>query len=93
MLRKRDIILSKVKVRIRKTSCKYGIEITTSVKHANNMNRINKNTFWRDAITKEMTEVGVGFEVLGDWKVVLISWKKVTGHLVWDAKMDFARNS
>ena len=33
-LRKRDVILSAVKSRIRKTSHKYGIEIPTSIEHA-----------------------------------------------------------
>ena len=42
--------MSKVKSRIRKTFNKYGIEIPTIVKHANDTDGINKNIFWRDAI-------------------------------------------
>ena len=58
-LRKRDIILSKINARIRKTTHKYGIEIPTSVDHAMGIDRSNSNTFWKDALAKEMTEVGV----------------------------------
>ena len=43
VLRKRDVILSKVKARIRKTNRKYGIEIPTSVEHAMELDRKNGN--------------------------------------------------
>eukprot|EP00980_Cylindrotheca_fusiformis_P024074 scaffold11509_cov88-Cylindrotheca_fusiformis.AAC.1 len=55
-LRKRDIILSKIKSRIRKTNRKYGIEIPVSVEHAMKLDRENGNTLWRDALAKEMTK-------------------------------------
>ena len=42
-LRKRDIILSAVKSRIRKTTHKYGIEIPTSVEHAYQIDQKNGN--------------------------------------------------
>jgi hypothetical protein len=53
-----------VKARVRKTMHKYGIEIPTNVKHAFEIDKRNGNTWWRDALAKEMTEVGVAFEVL-----------------------------
>jgi hypothetical protein len=92
-LRKRDIILSKIKARNRQTTHKYGIEIPTSLTHAEEIDRRNSNTFWRDALAKEMTEVGVAFEVLEEGIKAPIGWSKVTGHLDWDVKMDFTRKS
>ena len=92
-LRKRDVILSKIKARIRKTTHKYGIEIPTNVHHANDIDRKNGNHFWRDALAKEMTEVGVAFEVLDDGIQAPIGWSKVTGHLIWDVKMNFTRKA
>jgi hypothetical protein len=92
-LRKRDVILSKVKARIRKTTHKYGIELPTSVKHSLEIDSKNGNTHWKDALAKEMTEVGVAFEVLDDGVKAPIGWSKVTGHLVWDVKMDFTRKA
>ena len=71
--RKGDIIISKVKARIRKTSHKYGIEIPTSVKDANDIDIRNNNNFWRDAILKEMMEVRIYVKVLEYGKVVPIS--------------------
>jgi len=92
-LRKRDIILSKVKARVRQTTHKYGIEIPTNVQHAFDIDKRNGNTMWRDALAKEMTEVGVAFEVLAEDANAPIGWRKVTGHLVWDVKMDFTRKA
>jgi len=92
-LRKRDIILSKICARIRKTTHKYGIEIPTSVAHALEIDKANSNTFWKDALAKEMTEVGVAFEVLEEGMKAPSGWSKVTGHLIWDVKMDFTRKA
>ena len=65
-LRKRDTIISAIKSRIRKTTHKYGIEIPTSVEHAHKIDQKNGNTFWRDAITLEMFNNGVAFEILDE---------------------------
>ena len=92
-LRKRDVILCKIKARIRKTTHKYGIEIPNNVEHAMKIDMNNSNTLWRDALAKEMTEVGVAFEVLAEGQRAPPGWKGVTGHLIWDVKMDFTRKA
>ncbi len=61
VLRKRDVIVSAVNSRVRKTSHKYGIEIPSSVRHAIEIDRKNKNTLWQDALAKEMGNVCVCF--------------------------------
>ena len=53
----------------------------------------NGNTFWRDAINKEMTNVGVAFEVLEDGRHPPPGWALVTGHLIFDVKIDFTRKA
>jgi hypothetical protein len=40
-----------------------------------------------------MTDAGVAFEVLEEEMKAPIGWSKVTGHLVWDVKMDFTRKA
>ena len=92
-LRKRDVILSSIKKRIRKTTHKYGIEIPTSIEHAYQIDSKNKNHFWRNAIQKEMTNVGVAFEILSTGKKAPPGWKGASGHLVFDVKMDFTRKA
>ena len=63
-LRKRDIILSKIKARIRKTTHKYRIELPTSIKHSLEIDKRNANNLWKDVLATEMTEVGVAFDML-----------------------------
>ena len=48
---------------------------------------------WMDALAKEMYNVGAAFEVLDEKEQAPNGWKKVTGHLVWDVKMDFMRKT
>jgi hypothetical protein len=86
-------MLSKINARIRKTTHKHGVETLTSVDNANEVDRRNNNTFWKDALAKEMTEVGVAFEALKESIKAPIGWSKVTGHLVLDVKMDFTRKA
>ena len=64
VLRKRDVILSKIKARIRKTTHKYGVEIPEDVSQAYKLDRENGNTLWRDALAKEMLNIGIAFEIL-----------------------------
>ena len=45
------------------------------------------------ALNKEMTNVGVAFEVLAGGEKAPIGWHKVTDHLIWDVKMDFTRKA
>jgi hypothetical protein len=54
---------------------------------------VNGNLFWKDALALEMTNVGVVFEVLEPNQSVPPGWHNVTGHLVWDIKMDFSRKA
>ena len=44
---------------------KYGIEIPKSVKRAKEIDEFNQNTFWWDAIMKEMRNVLPAFEEWG----------------------------
>jgi hypothetical protein len=93
-LRKLDIILSKIKARIRKTTHKYGIKVPRSMEHAFAIDKKNDNTLWQDALAKEMTEISIAFEVLDGGISSPKGWHKVTEHLVWwDVKMDFTRKA
>ena len=63
-MRKRDRIIASVNSRIRNSSHKYGIEIPPSIKHAEDIDHRNKNTFRKDAIKLEMSNGGVAFKIL-----------------------------
>ena len=92
-LRKRDVIVAAVNTRVRKKSRKYGIEVPTSVKHALELDAKNKDTFWADALSKEMSNVGIAFELLQLGEKAPPGWTKASGHLIFDVKMDFTRKA
>jgi hypothetical protein len=92
-LRKRDVIISAFKSRQVKTSHKYGLELPTSISHSLVLDKQNGDTFWRDALSKEMHNVGIAFQVLPDGKDKPVGWSKVTGHIIFDVKMDFTRKA
>jgi hypothetical protein len=89
-LGRRNAIHSAVKARVRKKTHKYGIEVPTSLVRAKELDRINGNTLWIDALKLEMHNVGVAFEVLEDGKSAQQGWKKASGHIIWDLKMGFS---
>ena len=76
-----------------KTTHKYGIEIHTSWKDIREIDAKNGNRLWQDALAKEMKNVGIAFDVLENHQNVPIGWKKASGHLTWDVKMDFTRKA
>ncbi len=93
VLRKRDVIVSAVTTRVWKTSHKYGIELPTSVKHAIKIDQKNVNSLWQDALSKEMGNVCIAFEIMGPGMKAQPGWHKASGHLVFDVKMDFTRKA
>jgi hypothetical protein len=80
-LRRRNAILSAVKARVRKKTHKYGIEIPTCLVRAKELDRINGNTLWIDALKLEMHNVGVASEVLEDGKGAPQGRPKASGHI------------
>ena len=92
-LKKRDAIISKVQARVRRVTHKYGIKVPRTIKQAYEFDKENGNTFWRDAVKKEMTNVGIAFQIYEDGEVIPNGFKKVTGHLIFDVKMDFTRKA
>ena len=62
-MRKRQAIISAIKVSARKVSHKHGIEIPKNVHHAKDLDARNGNRLWQIALEKEIYELGRGIEV------------------------------
>ena len=60
-----------------------------NVAHVMEIDRRNNNSLWQDALAKEMINVIVAFEVFDAGERAPHGWSKLTGHLVWEVKMDF----
>ena len=82
-----------MKARFQKKTHKFGIELPRSTNHARELDRVNGNNLWMEALQKEMFNVGIAFEVLEDGATAPKGWNKVTGHIIWDVKMDFTRKA
>jgi hypothetical protein len=92
-LRKRDVIISTIKSRLKRTSHKYGIEVPTSIKHSAELDEANGNHLWKDSLSKEMHNVGIAFSVLDEGQDAPVGWSKQSGHLIFDVNMDFTRKA
>ena len=94
-LKKRDSIISLVKKRqtryLKKTHT-FRIEMPKTVKEAAKLDAKNGDIKWMDAISKEMTNVRVAFDILKDRDCAPIGHKQINYHLIFDVKMeDFRR--
>ncbi len=92
-LRRRDKIISAVNSRVKKVSHKYGVELPRTVEEAYALDEANGNTFWRDAINKEMENLKVAFDILPHGKEVPVGYTKASGHLVFDVRMTLERKA
>jgi hypothetical protein len=60
-IRRRNAILSSVKTRLQKKTHKFVIELPTSINHAREIDRVNENNLWMEALQKEMFNIGIAF--------------------------------
>jgi hypothetical protein len=73
---------------------KFGIKVPKTIKEAFDLNRKNGNTFWANAIAKEMKEVRIAFKILPGGHVMPIEYQKIPCHMVFEVKMeDFLRKA
>ncbi len=91
MLKKHDQIISLVckrTTRYLKRTQNFSIEVPKTVKEALALDRKNGNTLWADAITKEMKEVCIAFNILPDGHSAPIGYQKIPCHMIFDVKME-----
>jgi len=93
VIKKRANIIGKVKARSKKKSQKYGIAVPRSVKEALELDRVNQNTLWRDAIAKDMKNVRIAFDILEDGRNIEPGRTYLECYLIFDVKMDFTRKA
>ena len=97
VLKKRHQIISKVKTRnarYLKKHQKFGIALPKNVEQAKALDKANGNTYWMDALAKEMKNVKVAFKTLADGEFAPRDYQFVLCHIIWDVKMeDFRRKA
>ena len=79
MIAKKNQIVAAVNRRMIRRMHKFGIEVPSTVEEAYALDRINENTFWRDTIHKEMTNVKVAFQFPSDDENLPVGYSKLGG--------------
>ena len=92
-LKKRDLIINKIRVRIPKKDMKFGVLVPGSVEEAYKLDRENGNDFWRKAIDKELKNVIVAFKLLEPDEHLPVGSKEIPYHIVFDVKFDLTRKA
>ena len=93
-LKKRERIISVVNARFLKQRHKFGIEIPTSVKNTVELDLKNGNTYWQDAIAREIKAVRITFKILHGDGGSPPAHQQIRCHIIFDVKMeDFRRKA
>ncbi len=87
-LKRRNRIIAAINKRYHKRTHKFGIEIPKTYEDCVRIDKENGNTYWQDAIRKEMAKVRIAFKTLGDVEQVPPTFQQVRCHMVHDVKME-----
>ena len=94
VIKKRERIIDQIKARMRKPGrMKFGVKVPLTVEEALDIDEQNGNTLWHDAIEEDMNNSLIAFEVLDKDASVLVGYKEITCHIIFDAKMDLTRKA
>ena len=92
-MHKQDVIVAAVNSRVKRKTHKYGIDTPYSIKESFRLDKENGNTLWTDATNSEMSNVGITFDILHASQRATVGWRKASGHIIFDVKMDFIHNA
>ena len=85
-LKKRNRFTSKVKSKYWQQTHNYGIEVPKSVKHALELDQKNGDNQWWEAITTEMANVRVSFQVFdGEINQLPPEYQEIKCHMIFDS--------
>ena len=95
VLRKRASYVRAAKRRKLNNRFKYGVEVPRDVKHALELDRKNGNTFWRDALSKEMGSLGDHkvFKLLERGEPIPEGYQMIPMWIIFDVKMNLTRKA
>ena len=91
-LKKRNAFIGKASMRHNR-NMKFGIKIPRTFEEAVALDRENGNSFWQDAVKKEMKNVEIAFKFLEDGTEVPIGFKEISCHIIFDVKFSLERKA
>ena len=79
--------MSSVNKKTTSVTCNHGLELLTSVAHAEKLYEINGSTLWMDTINRKMKTLKVNFDDLEDGAKIPVGCNKSSSNLVFNARM------
>ena len=79
--------------RHRRRGYKFGIRVPTTVAEALELDRLNGNDYWEEALKKEMNGVRVAFKIGKENEKIPPGFKYVGTMMIFDIKLDFTRKA
>jgi hypothetical protein len=67
------------------------LELPKTVKRALEIDAETNKTFWRDVLHREMSGIEPVIEILPEGSQPPVGYQNITGHLIFDIKMDITR--
>lgn len=92
VLKRRDRLIKMARSHRLKTGYKFGIRVPDSVEEAIEIDTINGNTLWQDAIAKEMQNVYIAFDIRSESQAPP-GYKLIPHRIIFEIKMDFTRKA
>ncbi len=95
-------MINKVKKKYWRTTHKFGISVPKTIAVALQLDKENGNTYWADAIQKEMSKARVSYKPIDGCTPEQVRSNKVDElwehqeikfHIIFDVKMDFTRKA
>ena len=71
-----------------KKTYKFGIELPKTVAEAYALDKKNCNTYWADAIVKEMRDARIACKTLENSEHVPIGYQRINCHMIFDVKIE-----
>ena len=72
---------------------KFGIIVPTSISEAEELDIINGNSLWSEAINKEVSKVKVAFQPLAKGGSAPIGSKLIKYHMIFDVKFNLTQKA
>jgi len=92
VLKRRERLIKMARSHRLKTGYKFGLRVPETVDEAMEIDRINGNTLWQDAIEKEMQNVYIAFDIRTESQAPPV-YKLIPHRIIFEIKMDFTRKA
>ena len=74
-------------------SIKYDIRVPRMIEESRAFDLAAGNTMWQDAIDLEMNTIMTAFDLVSDGERASPGYSEVSGHIIFDVKMDFTHKA